>query len=428
MKAKKSADWRRLDNAAKIFPCTSTKADTKVFRFSCELTEPVDQPTLQLALERALEVFPGYRCSLRRGMFWYYLEDSTEQPIVREEYRPPCSALYEKGSRGLLFEVTYFRRRINFEVYHALTDGTGAVQFLRVLVYHYLTIRHADRFADALPALDYDASATEKMDDSFRKYYTRKRKQYEASPKAYKLRGPSLPDHRIAVIEGAMPVKAVLQKAHEYGATMTVFCAALLMCSIEKEMAMRHKKRPVVLAVPVNLRSYFPSGSARNFFSVIQARYHFRKNSNRLEDVIASLHDTFESELTQEKMEGRLNQFVQYDFNPVARIAPLVVKDFVMRIGYDLSASKETAAISNVGKIDMPPELREYIRLFDVFVSTSRLQVCMCSFGDQLTASFTAPFVSTDIQKNFFRFLTGMGIPVEITSNVPFGAGEGERK
>ena len=79
----------------------------------------------------------------------------------------------------------------------------------------------------------------------------------------------------------------------------------------------------------------------------------------RLEDVIASLHDTFESELTQEKMEGRLNQFVQYDFNPVARIAPLVVKDFVMRIGYDLSTSKETAAISNVGKIDMPPELRE---------------------------------------------------------------------
>ena len=324
--------------------------------------------------------------------------------------------------------MTYFRRRINFEVYHALTDGTGAVQFLRVLVYHYLTIRHADRFADALPALDYDASATEKMDDSFRKYYTRKRKQHEASPKAYKLRGPSLPDHRIAVIEGVMPVKAVLQKAHEYGATMTVFCAALLMCSIEKEMAMRHKKRPVVLAVPVNLRSYFPSGSARNFFSVIQARYHFRKNSNRLEDVIASLHDTFESELTQEKMEGRLNQFVQYDFNPVARIAPLVVKDFVMRIGYDLSASKETAAISNVGKIDMPPELREYIRLFDVFVSTSRLQVCMCSFGDRLTASFTAPFVSTDIQKNFFRFLTGMGIPVEITSNVPFGAGEGDRK
>lgn len=428
MKSKKSADWRRLDNAAKIFPCTSTKADTKVFRFCCELTEPVDPPTLQLALDRALEVFPGYRCTLRRGMFWYYLEDSADQPAVREEYRPPCSALYEKGSRGLLFEVTYYRCRINFEVYHALTDGTGAVQFLRVLVYHYLTIRHAERFAGALPAIDYDASATEKMDDSFRKYYSRKRKEHEDSPNAYKLRGPCLPENRIQVIEGVMPVKAVLQKAHEYGATLTVFCAALLMCSIEKEMATRHKKRPVVLAVPVNLRSFFPSGSARNFFSVMQARYNFREHSNRLEDVIASLNETFDRELTQEKMEGRLNQFVQYDFNPFARVAPLVVKDFVMSLCNDVAARKETAAISNVGKIDMPPELAEYIRQFDVFVSTSRLQVCMCSFGDKLTASFTAPFVSTDIQKNFFRFLTGMGVPVEITANTPDEAGEGDSK
>ena len=63
-------------------------------------------------------------------------------------------------------------------------------------------------------------------------------------------------------------------------------------------------------------------------------------------------------------MEGRLNQFVQYDFNPVARVAPLVVKDLTMRIGYDLAARKETAAISNVGKIVMPPELAQYIRLF----------------------------------------------------------------
>lgn len=428
MKAKKSADWRRLDNAAKIFPCTSTKADTKVFRFSCELTEPVDPPTLQLALDRALEVFPGYRCHLRRGMFWYYLEDSTEQPLVREEYRPPCSALYEKGSRGLLFEVTHYRCRINLEVYHALTDGTGAVQFLRVLVYHYLTIRHADRFAGDLPVIDYDASATEKMDDSFRKYYTHKRKESEPSPNAYKLRGPCLPDNRIAVIEGVMPVKAVLQKAHEYGATLTVFCAALLMCSIEKEMAMREKKRPVVLAVPVNLRSFFPSESARNFFSVMQARYDFKNNPGHLEAVIASLQETFEKELTQDKMEGRLNQFVQYDFNPLARVAPLVVKDFVMRMCNNVAARKETAAISNVGKVDMPPELASYIRLFDVFVSTSRLQVCMCSFGDNLTACFTAPFVSTDIQKNFFRFLTDMGVPVEITADIPGESGEGDSK
>ncbi|WP_050699057.1 hypothetical protein [Anaeromassilibacillus senegalensis] len=417
MKPKKSAEWRRLDNAAKIFPCTSTKADAKVFRFSCELLEPVDPQALQQALDRAMEVFPGYRCVLRRGMFWYYLEDSVERPEVQEETRPLCSPIYDQNRKGLLFNVTYYRCRINVEIYHALTDGTGALQFLRVLVYHYLLIRHADRFAENAPVMDYDASATEKMNNSFQKYYTRKRKAPEKAPNAYHLRGPRVPESRVRVIEGVVPVKAVLQKAHEYGTTLTVLCAALLMCAIEQEMMVRYKKRPVVLAVPINLRNYFPSESARNFFSIMQVRYNFKKQSNRLEDVIQSLNRDFERELTQDKMEARLCQFVKYDFNPVARIAPLVVKDFGMRIGYELAEKKETAAISNVGKIQMPPELAEYIRLFDVFVSTDRLQICMCSFGDNLTISFTTPLVSTDIQKHFFRALTGMGIPVEITAS-----------
>ena len=35
----KSKSWSRLDNAAKIFPSTIEKTDTRVFRFYCELTE-----------------------------------------------------------------------------------------------------------------------------------------------------------------------------------------------------------------------------------------------------------------------------------------------------------------------------------------------------------------------------------------------------
>ena len=64
--------WSRLDNAAKIFPSTSSRKDPKVFRFSCELTEPVDGQTLQFALDRTMEKFPFYRSVLKKGLFWYY--------------------------------------------------------------------------------------------------------------------------------------------------------------------------------------------------------------------------------------------------------------------------------------------------------------------------------------------------------------------
>ena len=40
--------WRRLDNAAKLFPAASSKRDTRVFRFYCELKEDIQQEILQL--------------------------------------------------------------------------------------------------------------------------------------------------------------------------------------------------------------------------------------------------------------------------------------------------------------------------------------------------------------------------------------------
>ena len=69
------------------------------------------------------------------GLFWYYLEETPVRPLVHQEENPPCGLIY-KDSRSLLFEVTYFHRRINLEVYHALTDGTGALLFLQAMVYH----------------------------------------------------------------------------------------------------------------------------------------------------------------------------------------------------------------------------------------------------------------------------------------------------
>ena len=41
----------------------------------------------------------------------------------------------------------------------------------------------------------------------------------------------------------------------------------------------------------------------------------------------------------------------------------------------------------------------------------------MCSFGEHCVISFSSPFVSTDIQRAFFRRLAAEGIAVEVISN-----------
>lgn len=89
-----SSRWRKLDNAAKIFPATSGKRDTRVFRFSCELKETIDGMLLQKALDKTVQVYPMFCSVMRKGMFWYYLEKSELDPVVGEESRLPCSSIY----------------------------------------------------------------------------------------------------------------------------------------------------------------------------------------------------------------------------------------------------------------------------------------------------------------------------------------------
>ena len=136
------AYWRNLDNAAKMFSAASSPKDTRVFRFYCVLKEKIDGSVLKMALDQTIQKYPVFLSVMRKGLFWHYLEKSDLRPVVREEYKEPCSHLYIRDKKELLFEVTYYKNRINFEVFHALTDGTGATEFLRELVKNYLYLMH----------------------------------------------------------------------------------------------------------------------------------------------------------------------------------------------------------------------------------------------------------------------------------------------
>ena len=418
MNPKTSKTWNRLDNAAKIFPPTSTRRDPKVFRFSCRLTEEVDHDLLQKALDGAIREFPGFCCILKRGAFWYYLEESPLRPKVREETEPPCSTLY-KNSKKLLFQVMYFRQHIVLEVYHALTDGTGAIQFLKEVVCRYLALRHPDTLGGNPPVSDYDASFTQKMNDSFDQYYNKKNKQRNpGDPPAFQLRGLKNPEGILTVIEGLCSSREVLSAAKARGVTATVLLTSVLLRAIGLDMRVADRKKPVVLTIPVNLRNYFDSQSARNFFSLIPAVMEFRDGVPPLDDIFPLVKEQFTSRLTKEYLQNRLDGLAGLEHNPISRIVPLPIKDLAMKAAYHISERSATAALSNVGIIRIPEPLMPYIEFFDVFTSTPKLQLCVCSCGDRMTLCFSSAFASPDVPRRFFRMLTEMGISMTIITNL----------
>lgn len=416
MNEKAEKAWHKLDNAAKIFPPTSRKSDTKVFRLSCELFETVDGRLLQSALERTMDDFPSFQYILKQGMFWYYLEQSDIRPVVREEDAPPCGTIY-LDNKALLFEVTWYGKRINLEVFHALTDGTGALQFLKTLALNYLKLAHPEDM-DSVAGIDYDASESQKMTDSFNKYYDRSKSGDKLKrPVAYQIKGPKETEWRLKIIEGTVSSSELLKKAHEYGATVTVFITALLMSAIYGEMSVRDRKKPVVISVPVNLRNYFDSKSTLNFFSIVDIKYDFYNNGDSLEDIINAVKANFSEQLNEKHLQTRLNNLLGLERNFFARVVPLALKNLFMNAAYSISIREVTASVSNLGRVSMPDKAKPYIRLFDVFSGTKKLHICMCSYEDNMNISFTSPFINTGIQCGFFRYLSQMGISVEISAN-----------
>ena len=396
--------WRKLDNAALAFPLVSGKNDTRVFRFYCQLKEKVDGEILQSALDQTMEKYPLFQAVLRKGLFWFYLEHRDIRAVVKQETEPPCSRLYIPDKKSLLFQVTYDKDRINFEVFHALTDGTGAMHFLQELVQNYLILAHPQ---DDLPRIENAEEVThgDKEEDSFSQYYSSDMpKNKEKKETAVKLKGEKLVHSDMHITEVVLSVKYIHQKARSYGASITVLLTAMMLCSIREEIPKNQQKRPVTLMIPVNLRNYFPSQSMTNFFGWIEVGYTFSETTT-FEEVVADVKRQFEQELVKDKIAMHMNGYVRIEKNPFVRAVPLEIKKYFLMIGANLGSRSITAVYSNIGIIRLPEEYKEYIQHFGIFASPNSLQICSCSYGDEMVVGFTSKILDDSIQRNFQRML-----------------------
>ncbi|HAB93635.1 MAG TPA: hypothetical protein DCF49_02535, partial [Lachnospiraceae bacterium] len=247
--------WYQLDNAAKIVPSTTGGSDTRVFRITCVLNEEVDPDVLQSAVTSAARDFPHFSSILKKGLFWYYLDQSGLEAEVTKEDQPALSTIYWEGRRNLLYRVNYFGKRINLEMFHVLTDGTGAFEFLKAILAEYLRMKYGVEIPDEAGSR---ASGGDRQDDAFGKYYKKENEKPEeakhAVKRAYHLRGERDENLENHLVEGTVSVKKFLEAARERKTTIAVLSTAIAIRAVLREMSVRDKRLPIVFSVPVNLR------------------------------------------------------------------------------------------------------------------------------------------------------------------------------
>lgn len=412
--------WNKLDNAAKIFPATIEQSETRVFRFYCELTEDVQPDILQQAVEQAVIQLPQFLKILRTGLFWYYLENTNLKPIVKEESQTPCSHIYRYGHQDLLFNVTYYKKRINLEVFHVLADGAGAIHLLKFILAAYINILHPGTLPLDDPLLKNTVAIEDMEVDAFSTYYTGEKNPRKMKKSwVWRLHGKRRPELDLNITEGVVSVKQVLSLAHQYNVTMTEFLVAVFIKAIILQLNRLDIKKTLVIDVPINLRNYFPSETTRNFFVMMPIEYRPTSRDDSIQMICESISQEFARIITIENLVGRINSYGSFERLMPMRLVPLFLKDPGLRLVNFMTKRFITGCVSNLGKVTLPEALECYVNQWGVYSSTLNIQMECISFKDRLTIGISEAFYDVTVIYTFFELLKSMGAEAEIHTNTP---------
>ncbi len=412
-------NWYQLDNVAKVFLATFSNRDPKTLRVSCTLKEDIDPSLLQEALLSAIQDRPQFQMRIRRGLFWHYMENTDIQPVVCEESERICPLLYAPAKAMLHYRVTYFGKRINLDIFHALTDGTGALEFLNIIVLDYLRLRHPGKYENV--TIHSGASADDLSQDSYRQFFGNMEfSNASPSKKAYHPGGLKLPYDQLQFFEIHMDSQQILPKAKELGVTLTSYIGAAWMLAIKDDMPQRRKNLPVTVTLPVNLRNYYPSYTNRNFFNNVSITHVFDSEIS-IEDLAVEFDASLKSQLTEENIKKQMDSYETMEYVAFVRAVPLFIKQLVVRHGKRLNDKKVSMVFSNLGVRKPPEEITDLIENYSAFCSSENLFSTMSSYKGDLSLGVSSPYINTGVIKNLVRRFSHSGVAVRVYATEVIG-------
>ncbi len=415
--------WMRLDNAAKIYPAARNDNWSNIFRLSASLYETVDIPVMERALDITIRRFPSIAVRLRRGVFWYYLQQISQAPPIYPECSYPLTKMHREDVRRCALRVIVFENRIAVEMFHSLTDGNGALVFLKSLVAEYLH----QRYQIAIPVEKgvlgrLDEPQPEEMEDSFLKLsgkVTASRKESTA----WHLSGTPEPEGFLHLTCMTLSVAEVVDLAHQYGVSVTVFLASAMLKALQnlQREIEPNSKKPLKVQIPVNLRSIFPSQTLRNFAFYTNPEIDPRLGSYSFSEICSVVKHRLGLDITPKQLGMRIAANVNSEKMLLVRLMPLPIKNLVMKAIFNAVGEKKAClSLSNLGKIQLPDVMEQYVQRMDFILGVQAAAPNNCgvlAYKDTLYINFIRDVQESGLEYHFFRVLHELGLEVTVESN-----------
>ena len=415
-------EWFRIDNAGKIFPAVMNKQRSNYFRMAVQLTEEIDPEILTRAVSDSIRRYPAFAVHLRKGFFWFYLDSFEGNAPVYPETNNFGAFDHPLKHKSYLFRVLYYHSRIALEIFHSLTDGTGAIEFLKTITLQYLRLKGYPVANEGVVLDAYDQVNSEESKDSFNELFDAKNRVWEVGKPAFHLTGTPLEWYGQHIVHVHFSTSQLLAYTKSNGITLTsLFAGAMLYHSWLERRKNLHDKRPIIIDIPVNLRKFYPYSSLRNFVLFINVGG-LLDGEWTLERAISLVGTQLKEGLNKDLLTPRINAHVYGERNVLVRMAPLFIKNLILRQSYEMFGERVmTSALSNLGPITVANSMKPYIDHFEFVLSASHVNVIatsVCSYEDHLVWTFTRTIKEANYIRDVVETITQVtGVSPMVTGN-----------
>ena len=420
--------WLKLDNAAKLFPAIMSGELTAVFRITASLKKPVKFSTIKEAVEITSKRFPYFSVSLGSGLFWYYLEYNHQFPRIQTEEKIPCTAFAAKRKNESLYRILVKENRISVEFIHILTDGGGAFEFLKSLLYTYFRLDGNVLNSTEGIILPESPVSMEEMEDGYKRFFRKRTPPPGKLTKAWHLPFRLNEKPRLKVIRSEIDLDKLLPVAKSFGVSVTEYMVSVYLYTLqtlyleEKEKVKRQKRGVLRIEVPVNMRKKLPSKTMRNFSLFVLPEIDLRLGIYTFDEILKIVNYQLQTGADVKQIGRFLSQNVGHEKSPFIRILPLFIKSMAIAAVYRRLGSNQCSGImTNLGCVKLPKEMEELIDSFELVPTPPNTHVkittAMVTFGNQLRLNFCNISRSTSFEMHFLKHLTESGIQVKILNN-----------
>lgn len=301
----------------------------KSFRMTVVIKKNVNEKILRKAALDLSARLPKFSVRIKRGIIRDYFIYAEEKDVVEKDVDKFKKQIEIFKTRKPLYRILYTENTITLEADHELTDGYGAMMYLRSLIVRYfqLTGIKIERCKD-IHFVD-DLSRKQEFEDCYLKCKSHQHMSVS------KLAGDDINSLHfdggeycdfVRLTNIGLSTKELKKVTKAYNITVTEYFAAVILysyyCVLDKPI-----KEKMCITIPINLRKIIGGETLRNFSDTITIGVNpTHKEDMTLEDFIMEIKGSIKERLDRDTLILRINASVTKVENSALKILPRFIK------------------------------------------------------------------------------------------------------